>query len=353
MKTSDVLDDFRRRIVSGEFACGSQIPLRSALAADYASSLDTLQKVIHTLRSEGFLENCGSNGTRIHPYPPHLYRIGIVFPVMEDQNSIRDTFFKSFELAVAECVQSKQLPYRFEFYRGIEHHTPDPGEFQRLSEDIHCGRLAGLVVLEHRKLSPEMSQLLATLPTVFFSELNFVQENVTNLKMDYFQLLELACEELEEAGCSNPAVLANTGHLVKYVPEWQAVFEAHQMNIPDKQIQGLCLCHDALPWYRQLFQLLFETPNPPDSLIVLNENILPFLLDSLRGMPEPLKVISHCNFPLSQQLDYPISRIGIDTREALKLAIRQINSRIHHAPKRSYTLQMVRASELTKHFNWI
>ena len=353
MKAKEILADFRQRIVSGEFGAGTQLPLRSSLAAHYGASLETLQKVVNTLRQEGFLENCGPNGTRVPSYAPHLYRIGVLFPMRRGSQEIWDTFFESFTLAMAECTRSRQTPYQFKPYYDIESHREESASYQELLDDIAHHRLAGLIALQHTTLPPNLIRDCRSLPIVFFSGLKFDAPNIITQQHDYFRLLELAGEDLRNSDRINPAILTNTGHRTRYLPEWQAILRRYGFEIPLRQIQGVCLCPNAQDWYVQTLRLLFETDAAPDSLILLNENLLPWVTRFLEEHKLKIPVVSHCNFPASQPVNTEVNRIGLDTREVLRLAIREISHWIRHEKVCIHTVAPVRESELPRTFDWI
>lgn len=353
MKTKDILADFRQRIVSGEFGPGMQLPLRSSLAADYGASLETLQKVVNTLREEGFLENCGPNGTRVPAFAPHLYRIGVLFPMRRGSREIWDTFFEAFTLAMTECDRSRQTPYQFKPYYDIESHREESAPYLELLDDIANHRLAGLIALQHTTLPPNLMRDCRSLPLVVFSGLKFDAPNIITQQHDYFRLIELAGEDFRNEGRVNPAILTNTGHRLYYLPEWQAILRRYGFEIPLRQIQGVCLCPDAQEWYVQTLRLLFETDAPPDSLILLNENLLPWVTKFLEERKLKIPVISHCNFPATQSASPGVRRIGLDTREVLRLAIREISRWTRHEPISVHTVMPVRESEQPRTFDWI
>lgn len=353
MKTKDILADFRQRIVGGEFGPGMQLPLRSSLAADYGASLETLQKVVNTLREEGFLENCGPNGTRVPAYAPHLYRIGVLFPMQRGSQEIWDTFFESFTLSMTEYSRSRQTPYQFKPYYDIESHREGSAPYLELLDDIANHRLAGLIALQHMALPPDLMRHCQALPMVFFSGLKFDAPNIITQQHDYFRLLELAGEDLRNTGRANPAILANTDHRIHLLPEWQAILRRYGFEIPLRQIQGVCLCPNAQEWYEQTLRLLFETDAPPDSLILLNENLLPWVTKFLEERKLKIPVVSHCNFPATQSVNAGVHRIGLDTREVLRLAIREISRWTRHEPISVHTVMPVRESELPRTFDWI
>lgn len=57
-----VADDLRRKILTGEYPPGSQLPSRSRLRAEYDVSDSVIGKVMMMLRLEGLTETLGGVG---------------------------------------------------------------------------------------------------------------------------------------------------------------------------------------------------------------------------------------------------------------------------------------------------
>ncbi|WP_331721540.1 GntR family transcriptional regulator [Streptomyces sp. NBC_00212] len=65
-----IADDLRRRISSGEFRSGDQIPTLPALCEHYRVSETTIRNALGLLRNEGLIETRARAGTRVRPRPP-------------------------------------------------------------------------------------------------------------------------------------------------------------------------------------------------------------------------------------------------------------------------------------------
>lgn len=67
--------DLRRRIASGEFGPGDQLPTLPQLCAEYGDvSQTTIRNALALLRNEGLIETKARAGTRVRPRPP-VHRI--------------------------------------------------------------------------------------------------------------------------------------------------------------------------------------------------------------------------------------------------------------------------------------
>ena len=80
LKQSQIVDDLRRRIISGEFAPGSLVPSLTQMEKTYSASRKTVQSAMHHLRDDGFVFIRSGKGRYVSERPPHLCRYGIVLP---------------------------------------------------------------------------------------------------------------------------------------------------------------------------------------------------------------------------------------------------------------------------------
>lgn len=62
--------DLRRRISSGEYGPGDQIPTLPALCREYGVSDTTIRNALRLLANEGLIETRARAGTRVRPRPP-------------------------------------------------------------------------------------------------------------------------------------------------------------------------------------------------------------------------------------------------------------------------------------------
>lgn len=354
MKFNEIVTDLRSRIANGEFAPGEQLPLRAELLKEYDTSLGTIQKAVNLLQQEGFLTNGGPNGTRAAADSPHLFTVGIVVPTKpDDEEQIWDTFFQAFALAVEEYSYHGG-PFKFKFYYGVERHSENSAAYRELLEDIECRRIAGSIVLQRMTLSERMINAVSTLPTVIFSGRTFAAENIIPLKIDFLEMAGVGCRLLAQAGKKRPAVIANTGLPLDFVPE--IVRRAAQQNLmtDETMVLGMCLCREAVPWCEQLIKTLFvpSRKDRPDSMIVLNENFLDVVKNSLRQLGlSDIPIVSHCNFPVKTPSPEKVIRVGNDIRTSLLLALAALKSK-PQSNRSPLLLPVVDELQLTKEFVW-
>ena len=329
MKTVEIVDDLRQRIVGGEFSPGSELPRRHELLSHYGSSVGAFQKCINRLIDEGFLESRGVKGTLVKEYPPHLYRIGIVIPAGKDNRDfLWDSFWQTFSEAVHEAADVNG--YSFSFYYDIKANAENSREWRRLEEDIRQGRLSGLIVLEHMRMSASMQQTLMQLPMVAFTDRTFNSPNALPVRFDYALMLEKAVRRMRELGRKRVAVLVNSEMFVLPMPEIRNIMAKNGLTPRTEWIQGICLCPHSVPWTTQLIRMLFHAGQReiPDGLIVLNENLLDYVFEPLAEsrleIGGDVEIISHGNFPCKNQRQRRISRVGFDSRQLVDISVRLI-----------------------------
>jgi len=354
MKFNEIITDLRNRITGGEFVPGQQIPLRSELLKQYDASLGTIQKAINLLQLEGFLTNGGPNGTRIAADSPHLFTVGIVVPSRpDDEEQIWDTFFQSFALAVQEYVYHGG-PFKFKFYYGVERHSENSAAYRELLEDICSRRIAGTIILQRMTLSERMINAVSALPTVIFSGRTFANENIIPLKIDFLEMAGAGCHLLANAGKKRPAVIANTGLPLDFVPEIIKRAARRGLATDETMVLGMCLCREAVPWCEQLIKTLFAPSRKehPDSIILLNENFLAVIKNSLRQLGlSDIMIVSHCNFPVRTPSPSNVIRVGNDIRSSLLLALAALKDR-PRSNRSPLLLPVVDESQINKQFDW-
>jgi DNA-binding transcriptional regulator YhcF (GntR family) len=68
---NSLLEDLRARIADGTYALGTNLPPQRELAEEFGVSRDTVQRVLHELRNEGWVESRQGSGSRIVKSPIH------------------------------------------------------------------------------------------------------------------------------------------------------------------------------------------------------------------------------------------------------------------------------------------
>ena len=90
MRTEEIIQDLRRRIIGGEFAVSGTLPRRHLLLEHYDASNMTVQRAINQLAEEGFLVSRGSKGIFLSATPPNRFRYALVVQPSEVRMEIKD-----------------------------------------------------------------------------------------------------------------------------------------------------------------------------------------------------------------------------------------------------------------------
>ena len=168
MRTEEIIQDLRRRIIGGEFAVGGTLPRRHLLLEHYDASNMTVQRAINQLAEEGFLVSRGSKGIFLSATPPNRFRYALVVQPSEVRMEIKDdTLWSAVENAV-ELYHEKHPEYSFSYYTIRESGAHQP-EYLRLKEDLKNGLLAGAII--PRSLDNELLDGLRPHPIAVYTKL--------------------------------------------------------------------------------------------------------------------------------------------------------------------------------------
>ncbi|MFA5204238.1 MAG: GntR family transcriptional regulator [Lentisphaeria bacterium] len=332
MQATAIIQDLRRRIVTGEYAPGAQIPLRQSLLEMYGASKGTVQQAVNHLLKEGFLEGRGSKGMFVPACPPHRFQIGITFPaVKSDRNVPWDSLWQALEQAAAS-FHAADPRYTFKIYYGMGINQDEETK-RELLEDIHGDRLAGLLVLEHARIFTLLRQELLKVPVVIFVEAEAAtpaKPRPVELSHDYVQMFKMAVDHLRSRGRKRIAVVMQAELPTDRLPKFRKILRNAGVVTRPEWMQGVCLCQESIPWTANVVRGLFSTnlKEKPDSLIIVNENLTATAaralveLDLVPG--QDVDVVSHGNFPAAGDPPKGVLRIGFDAGEGLATAIKLI-----------------------------
>ncbi|MFA5206338.1 MAG: GntR family transcriptional regulator [Lentisphaeria bacterium] len=333
MQVAVIIQDLRRRIVTGEYAPGAQIPLRQSLLKTYGASMCTVQRAVNHLLEEGFLEGHGSKGMFVPACPPHRFQIGITFPVVKsDRNVPWDSHWQALEQAAA-AFHAADPRYTFKIYYGMGINQDEETKRQLL-DDLHGDRLAGLLVLEYARIFNLLRQELPKIPVVIFVEAEAAtpaKPRPVEISHDYVQMFSMAVDHLRSRGRKRIAVVTNTELPTDRLPKFRKILREAGVVTRPEWMQGVCLCQESIPWTANVVKGLFS-PNlkdKPDSLIILNENLTATATRALAELDlipgQDIDVVSHSNFPTAGTPLKGVSRVGFDAHEGLATAIRLIS----------------------------
>lgn len=330
MQNREIILDLRRRIVSGEFAPGEPLPRRHELLTHYQTSNMTVQRAINHLAAEGFIDSRGSKGLFTSPNPPHTSRFGIVLPPNHrEMEANGDTQWSSLERAVAEYGVAHPECSFVNYPVEGESESVQP-EFRKLVSDLEHGLLAGAIV--YSPLGIALQKKLRPYRVVQIDpRYKNVIPGVAKL-FDYTALTRMAVARLKARGASKIAVLlaARTNPIVSAAVE--QVMRNSDVVFHPEWIHGVHHLPNGAQWAARLVRLLCMEgmPETPDGLIILNENLLPHVVNTLgeigRSPGKGMRIISHCNTPLVRPLYEEVDYIAFNTARLLEQSIATLQS---------------------------
>lgn len=326
MKTPEILEHLRARIVRGEFKPGDKLPNRPELLKEYSVCISAFQKCINQLVAENFIESRGAKGMCVTANPPHLCRFAVLLPGSEQDSGVeQDSFSAGLRLVVAEYT--RQHPEcSFLFYHLGSMSDPAIDRWSEFAADASRGLLAGAVCVFLSPPAPVRKQL-GDFPCVVISKLRSdAPHRAPDISFDMQKLLQLELAHLAEKGCRKAAVLMFDNMTVAHNMEIMDAAENGPLYCPRKWILGMNLTSRDLLYYN-MFELLFSPQNTevPDGLAVLNENFLPIILNALTRLNlvpgRDVRIVSHGNRPNPRKLIPEVDYIPFDVGEVLQQAL--------------------------------
>jgi DNA-binding transcriptional regulator YhcF (GntR family) len=145
-KKSEIVEDIRRRIISGEFLPGAQLPTVAQMQEQYDASPVTVRRAVSHLREHGFLYTEERSGAFVAEDPPCLCNIGLVRPL----NQRGSQFLTALENEVRHFSETKPSPAglrrRFSFFNAIDGPEEDTQRHHRdLFSAVDAETVGGLI----------------------------------------------------------------------------------------------------------------------------------------------------------------------------------------------------------------
>ena len=340
MKSYDITIDLKQKIVNGAYKPGAPIPRREELLNCYDASKGTVQSAINQLIEEGFLEAHGAKGMFVSNNPPHLYKIGITIPKQVRGTDSIDLFWRNI-LKEASKLEKSESGYSFKFYHGIGMDEA-ANDWETLFKDIENHTISGLILIEHWRL-PEVTfyELSKKIPLVIFEHEEMPRTNVYSVWFNYNHMIDMALERFHAMGTKKIASITNAELPPDYTFHYMNELKKRGMYYSDELVQGIALGHYEQFWTERIAKLLFSRGEEnPDGLLILNQNLIPFVLKALREIGKipgrDLQVIAHSDFPLQTPRYEGVELVGFNDSEALMKSIELLNKHrqgILSAPK--------------------
>lgn len=325
MKRDEIIEHLKSRILSGEIPPGSYLPHRAELLEYCGASNVTVQRAVNHLVEEGFLCSCGSRGIMVSKTPPHRFRFGILIPSgSRPEEKDYDSRWSSI-LAAMDEIEEHHKGYRFVRYWVGRETRPTADEYCRLLSDLRNSLLAGVIV--PCSLPPELLKPLDGFPVVMHEPLDCRQIRAVSLSHDFAVMAAMAIEELKQRGVRKLAVIMGAEHNPVAVAEIEKLLAASGLVTRREWVHGVSHTSRGAVWTERIIRLLFMpgAPEVPDGLIVLNENLLPYVVETLGAIGwiigRDVRVCSHCNLPAGR---IPLDKVDYVAFDACTVLNRSI-----------------------------
>jgi len=342
-RQTKVVDELKRRIVSGDFPPGSRLPTQVELAEICGACHVTVQRAIDHLRENGFVETRGRHGTYVANHPPHLSRFGIVFPAYAKTPETCDNqfiiawhreatrffaggaagrvvsfFYKAAGRDASACCPDLLAEVEAEHLAGVIFTTP-PSEFE------------GSPIINDPAL-PKVGFFAKPLP------------GATWIKPDSY--VGMVLDYLEGRGRRRVAFMTHAAwNPAEKVHELSSLTQAHGMVTYPHWIQGVNFITPA--WAANVANVIFHRSRDerPDAFVIMDDNLVPHatagLLTAGVRVPEDVDVVAHANFPYPTPSAVPAKRVGYSIRAMLEKSVeiielkrqgKEVPSELHFPP---------------------
>lgn len=326
-KRTAILDTLRQRIVAGEWAPGSRLPIRAELEQEFGVSGFTMQRALDQLNRDGFTYGKRRWGTFVAENPPHLSRYGIVFPGRPGNLPVWVRFWTALvnEAANVQESISRQMPV---FY-GVDGHL-DSEDYQRLLQELRHQRLAGLIFPSFpHALTDTPVMLDPGLPRVAIMGPDERGAHITPLVLDWPSFMDKALDYLAARGRRRIAMLMAPSERREFAEQFQRASAARQMETRPYWVQQISQI--APQGAQACVHLLLRgtAEERPDGLIIADDNLVEYAMagamDAGVQLGRDVDVVAHCNFPWPAPQGMAIRRLGFDARQLLESSIEIID----------------------------
>jgi DNA-binding LacI/PurR family transcriptional regulator len=219
---------------------------------------------------------------------------------------------------------------RIALYRDVQVHV-DNESFQQLWTDVKQHRLAGLILVGGHGAIFDMEDWFSpSMPGVGFTLEHL--PNQTNrpgrgfLHLDIAGFRARALDYLIARGSRNIAVIAQP-----YEPHLRPI--TGEMTQRGLQVRDHWILRTAMEQPQcahDLARLLFSQDDRPDGLIIMDDNLVEStvagIVDARVVVPDQLKIVAHCNWPIPSTQLLPCTMLGFEAAEFLDYAIQTIDA---------------------------
>ena len=331
IKYVGILNDLRRRILTGELTVNERLPTHAELAAHLRTTTVTVKKALDVLAEEGLVRAEGSRGTFVADQRPTRAHYALTFPWGRLDRSSR--FYEALHLE-AEKLQSPECQV------SVFHEIDGPNDtedYRRLMDLIRSHRLAGVIFAArpHRLWNyPVLTE--PGIPRVVIAA-HRVEPEIPTVYPDMEGFLPRAFERLAALGRKRVAVLVlATNEAASEVARIQSLAKPRGLRVEPHWVQAVSA--GDYSWARQAVRLLFHgsAAARPDALVIADDNLVPETTAGLRAAgvrvadcgerrrPNDVLVLVHTNFPYPTSTEVPVLRLGFNILPLLGLCMERL-----------------------------
>ncbi len=334
LKTQSVTVGLRRKIVSGRWRPGAQLPTWSDLESTFDVGRTSLNRALRQLKRDGFIYASSTRGTFVAERPPHLYRYGLVFPTSYASNGW-NRFWSTLSRQSSVIAADRDIEIA-EFQNVCP--TGDLEANNRLLTEADSSRFAGVIFVGASELMlPQLKD--ADLPRVAISSHQLGAEEIPHVYNDRDAFEDRVIARLKEIpDISGVAVLSE--HVYPFANFGQKLVETGFATRSSWLLQASGLYPTSAT---SIVELLLNRPagERPNVLVITDDNLVDAAIAGVLRcglrVPGDLRIIAHCNFPADQTGALPVERLGFDANEVIGTCLRLIDAQRMNQPVPGFT----------------
>ncbi|MEM6459162.1 MAG: GntR family transcriptional regulator [Planctomycetota bacterium] len=327
-KTLGVVSGIRGMIVSGQWRPGSQLPAWDALESRFGVARSTLTQAMNNLKRDGFIYSSSTRGTFVSERPPHLSRYAVAFRGRPGTPG----WVRFWSALANEVPQHAGHPdYELAVFYDVAGSNPSEAH-EALLQQVREDRFAGIVFVGY---PPEISDELMNHPWLAKVAITRdpSRQDIPRVFPDRGSFVRRSLERVRAMGGRRLAVVTNG---LPDFADYDRLAGEHGLELRPHFRVGASLSDPDSA--RHIVRLMLDRPaeRRPDSLIITDDNLtesaLAGAIDAGVSLPDDLRVLAHCNWPIGTRTSLPIVRLGFDARDVLRQAIDRVESQRHGRP---------------------
>lgn len=311
-------DLLRAEIVSGRLMPGTRLRSRHELVRHNRCSGRTLQQAMAVLTHEGFLHTVSRQATLVHPRPPHRHRILVPFLSRPTATSPRwPSFFDLLWRMGAPVGERLGLEIR-----PVADVQDDPfqKEAAALVEQAAHRCCAGVLLTILPRFQPQLFDALRR-TGIPLAVIGSGSEGIPGVILDETAWWREAVRTIVQRGKRRVAVVCNHRQDDDaWLAALHRAFSQHGLDLPEYLIHEVPI--GLVPEQRRLGLRLGHLSEPPEAVLVLDDNLVEGVGQGLRASPLRPLLVAHANFPDPPPAPLPCLRFGPDVAETLAIGCR-------------------------------